>query len=321
MNNFYRVLPLKITDKAAFAEASADELRVLLALIERSGEVGSIEDLASASSVSLARCTSAISFWEVAGVISPECEPRIIDEFEERVVKGEIDEVASVKVAESIRDENLACMLDECAALIGTAALSNAEIKQLSALCTQYSLSPEYVVTLAAHLSSKKKLTVRILTDEAIRLEGRGVDKLETLEIYIKSCDETNSSEWEFRRVMGIYGKTSKSQREYFQRWSEEFGYTAPIVEEAYDVATMSSSGKNIFAYMDKVLARWHEAGCKTLSDCKAQREGQKATYNSAPTAQRMSKTRPETPRYGNFDIDDAFAKALERSYGEGKED
>ena len=185
-------------------------------------------------------------------------------------------------------------------------------------MCTQYSLSPEYVVTLAAHLSSKKKLTVRILTDEAIRLEGRGVDKLETLEIYIKSCDETNSSEWEFRRVMGIYGKTSKSQREYFQRWSEEFGYTAPIVEEAYDVATMSSSGKNIFAYMDKVLARWHEAGCKTVNDCRQRVEEEKAKKQAdtkAAVAKKRPKATAETPRYGNFDINEAFNNAVARSF------
>ena len=62
MNNFYRILPLKVIGTAAFSEASADELRVLLALIERKGEVGSDEALALASGVSRARCISAISF-------------------------------------------------------------------------------------------------------------------------------------------------------------------------------------------------------------------------------------------------------------------
>ena len=46
---YYKVLPLSLTDKSSFAEASAEELRVLLALIECEGTVESAEALAKLS--------------------------------------------------------------------------------------------------------------------------------------------------------------------------------------------------------------------------------------------------------------------------------
>ena len=91
------------------------------------------------------------------------------------------------------------------------------------------------------------------------------------------------------------------------------------IVEEAYDVATLSSSGRNLFAYMDKVLLGWHEAGCKTVSECQAKRAADRATFTESTSPKKKSKSKPEPPRYGDFDINDAFAKALERSYGDSE--
>lgn len=320
----YKVLPLRATSSPAFTEASVEELRVLIALVELGGAFESETALASVAAVSRPRCISAISFWEESGVIRrDDGAPTITDEFEERLVAGEIYEEESRVVADKIRDENLASMLDECASLAGLAALSNTEIKQVTGLCTQYALSPEYIVTLAAAIAEKGKLRIGRLVNDAIRLAERGIDRIETLETYLQSTEQTSSAEWEIRRVMGIYNRNlSKSERERFKKWSEEFGYSTAIISEAYDVAVTCSSGRGIVGYMDKVLTGWHEAGCKTVSECIAKLDADRtalAPKNSAP--KKHTKTTPETPRYGDFDINDAFKKALERSYGEGSEE
>ena len=325
MSDFtYKVLPLRATSSPAFTEASCEELRVLIALVELGGAFESEGELALAAGVSRPRCISAISFWEESGVIRrDDGTPTITDEFEERLVSGEIYEEESRVVADRIRDEGLASMLDECASLAGLAVLSNTEIKQVTGLCTQYALSPEYIVTLAAAIAEKGKLRVGRLVNEAIRLAERGIDSTETLEAYLLSAEQTSGAEWEIRRVMGIYNRNlSKSERERFKKWSEEFGYSASIISEAYDVAVTCSSGRGIVGYMDKVLTSWHEAGCKTVSECLAKLQSDRnalAAKSSSP--KKRAKTAPETPRYGDFDIGDAFKKALERSYGEGGEE
>ena len=320
----YRVLPLSVTSSPAFAEASADELRVLLALIEAQGDFGSESALAKKAGVSRARCMGALAFWEEAGVIKrDDGSPRVSEEFGERLKEGEIFEEESLVVAERIRDENLAEVLDECARLMGLAVLSNTEIKQITALNTQYSLSAEYIMTLAADMASRGRLRAARLTSEAIKLAGSGVDNVELLEIYIKNRQENSGAEWEIRRIMGIYNRTlTKSERERFARWSNEFGYSAEIITEAYDIAVDATGGKNVSAYMDKILTAWHEAGCKTVSECLAKREGDRATLSEAKSApKKKAKSSADTPRYGNYDINDAFNKALARSYGESGEE
>jgi DnaD/phage-associated family protein len=312
----YRINLLRITASPTFKEASKEELRTLVALIEFDGKTDDAQELSEAAGISLARCKSALAFWEESGVIrEDDGSPSITDEFEERLVRGEIEEVPAVEVAESIRNEDLASMIEECAIQLGQACLSNTEVKDLTALHTQYALSPEYVATLAAYKARKGKTTVKRICDEAIRLSGKGIDNLEALESYIKSVEESSGSEWEIRRVMGIYNRNlSPSERGYFKKWSEDFGYSTAIVTEAYDISVLNT-GSGKLSYMDKILTDWHDAGCRTVSECKARSEAEKAKLSNNNQSKKKSKTEAPTPRYGNFDVNEAFMNALERSF------
>ena len=313
----FRVDALSVIGNAAFSEASREELRCLIALVELGGMAEDESELAKAAEISVARCKAALTFWEEAGAITPGGEPVVKEEFADRLIRGEIDERPAVEVADSIRNESLASMIDECATLMGQACLSNAEVKNLTALYTQYSLSPEYIVTLAAYLASKGSLTARRLCDEAIRLSGKGCDKVEALDAYIKDMEESSGAEWEFRRVLGIYGRNlSVSEKRYFKKWAEELGYSVNIVSEAYDIAVLNTrSGRGDLRYMDSVLTAWHEAGCRTVSECRAKAEADKLTRESDKKEKKYTKTKAETPRYGNFDIEKAFNDAVSRSF------
>lgn len=316
MKNNYHVDIEKLPTDQAFTEASKEELRVLLTLISLGTRPADEADISRMAGVSAARCRAAIAFWEGAGFVSSSAHSGIVEEFEDRLTKGEIDEVPSVVVAENIRDENLSDMISEVATLMGQACLPNGDVKNLTALISQYRLTAEFVVVLAAHLASKDELTVRRLCNKAISLSERGCDDLDRLEKYISSLE--NGEEWEYRRVMGLYGGAlSKSQSEYIKRWSQDFGYSPAIVAEAYDIAVMNTKGaRGDMRYMDSVLTAWHEAGARTLNDCRAQREINKQKY-SEKTAKKNTKSQPETPRYGNFDVDEAFLSAIERSFGD----
>ena len=242
-----------------------------------------------------------------------------MEEFEERLVAGELDEEPAIKVAETIRDDSLAMMIEECQALMGTPCLSNQEVANLTNLHRQYQLSAEYIVVLAAFLQSKGEFTIRKLCNKAISLEKKGINTTDDLEKYIISLD--SNDEWEFRRLLGIYDRTlSQGERELFKKWSEEYGYGATIVSEAYDIAVMNTK-KGSLKYMDKVLTNWFDAGCKTVSECRAHSESERAKSKAQQGEKKYAKSRPETPRYGNFDVNEAFFNAVERSFGEKDED
>jgi DnaD/phage-associated family protein len=323
MSKEYKVNPLRVTGTDAFAEASAQELRVLLALVECGGKFESVEALAESAAVSKTRCSSALTLWEDGGVITERIDgaPIITEEFSERLTKDEIDERPSVEVADSIRDGNLKSAIDECATLMNLATMPTADVKNITALYTQYGLSPEYIVTLAAYLAEQGKLTARNLCNQAIRLDGTGCDTVEALESYIQNKATESDTDWEFRRIFGIYNRNlSQSERSYFKKWSEEYGFSTAIVSEAYDKAVMNTqNGRRYMQYMDTVLTAWHNAGCKTVAECLAQSEAEKPKQE-APE-KRQSRREAEKPRYGDFDVNEAFRVALERSYGKDIDD
>jgi DnaD/phage-associated family protein len=310
----YKLLPLSVSDKEAFIEASREELRVLLVLVELSGAVNSSDELARLAGISKTRASSALTFWKEAGVIKEnESAPTITEEFEEKIQKGEITEVPMTSVAKSIRDSKLSDMISECASFMGRSALNTQEIKQLTALHEQYALSPEYIVMLSAHMAEGGKLTPTRLVNQAVKLCEREIDDTAKLEEYIVERESTSEAEREFRKLFGVYNRAlSKSEKEAFRKWSSDYGYFTNIVGEAYDIA-VSKTDRGHLKYVDKLLTRWYETGCRTLGECRARYEAD-AEENKQQKTSKKKKT--ETEQYGNFDTDYAFMKAIERSYG-----
>lgn len=323
----YTVMPLSLTDKAAFTEASREELRVLLALIEANGSVESEAELSAISSTSLARTRSALVLWEEEGVIK-RCEaaatatatPTVSEEFESRIELGKITERSTADAAREIRDNNLADLLAEIAEMMEKPALSTEEAKVISALYTQLKLGEEYIVTLAACLAEKGKLSAQRLGAEAERLVKRGVDCVEELEKYLVTKENESGAEWEFKRLVGIYNRNlSKRERELINKWYYDFGFSDEIIGEAYDIMTMKDPSKISLPYMDKVLSHWSAEGCRTLDECKRLSEREKAAMEAEKAVAKPPSIPRKAPatRYGDFDINDAFEKALLRSYGE----
>ncbi len=315
----YKITPICVSNTEAFTEASKEELRVLLALIERNGAFDDNDALAAAAHTSRARAAAALVLWEEAGVISPlPSSPTITEEFEERLHRGEISEVSAEDTAKAIRQSSLADMISECSFLMKRSALSTAEIKNLTALHEQYALSSEFIVTLAAYLAEEGKLTVTRLINRAIQLTEREIDNVEALSEYISTSESESAAEREFRKIFGIYGRApSKSEKDYFIKWSRDFGYSSDIVGEAYDIA-VSAVTRGHAKYADKLLSRWHESGCKSLTECRERYEAdlaeKKAAAEAKPKASRQKEKKP-TERYGSFDVTEAFMAALERSY------
>ena len=313
----YIYTPLALTDKAAFSEASREELRVLLALIEADGLFENTDELARLSKTSKARTSSSLVYWEEAGVISEgNASPTITEEFEEKLSKGQISEYSAKETAKSIRDEKLGDMLNECAALMNRAALNSTEVKQITALHEQYGLSDEFIVTLAAHLAESSSLTVTKLVNKAINLSEREIDTMSALENYIADRENENQAEYEFRRIFGIYDRAlSKTEKECFRKWSKEYGYFTEIVGEAYDIAVNNVTRGHV-SYANKLLAHWYESGCRTLTECRQRYERDAEEKKTKKSETKKPAAKKEPKRYADFDADEVFLRALERSYG-----
>ena len=331
MNNVKLYKSLRAAESESFREATAEELRVLVVLMESEGEDLTYKEIASRASVSAARARSATELWRAEGVLSDA--PRggdadnannndgnVRDEFAERFSAG-IYEERSLQTAKAIRDGELAELLSECATLLDKPALSTEEVKKITSIYSQLSLSAEYIFTLAAHLAESGKFTATNLAKRAESLSEKGIDTLEALCVYIEEEGSENGTDKEFRRLFGIWNrKLSRAERDYFRKWSEDFGYSTEIVGEAYGIMTSKNAGGGVnLKYIDTILTSWHEAGCTTVAQCRAENEKQSATRaekaeSSGASTRRRSE--PKKPEFVNYDAEEAFRRALERSYG-----
>ena len=314
------------TECDSFEDASRDELRALIALMEAKRPL-TADEVADRAKISSPRAASALMLWAESGVIrESSVEPVITEEFDTPTRKGEISERAATTVAGTIRRESLAAMLSECAAVLGRAALNTEEIKEITALYDQYSLSEEYILTLATYLTrgGERRVAVRTLINAAIKYSTEmDITTAEELDEYIKKKESESAVSKEFRRIFGIYDRPlSKTEAECFDRWSREYGYFVDVVGEAYDIAVMGGY-KKLVAKANELLKRWHETGCKTVRECRERFEQDQAEAKSAREAERKDKRATAKPRdtYSDYDPDEALRLALQRSFGTEEDD
>ena len=308
-----------ITDLDCFKEASKDELKILIALKSTEGETVSLEPLAQKLGVSVARIKATIALFEESGVLTERANDFLAEvEYEFEVKKKTCD--TPLESAKSIRDNNLYELFNEIENIFGK-TLETREIERIESLYTKKGLSVEYILMLAAHQNDTRMTpTIESLVREATRLQANDIDNLESLEIYLKEKADEIAGEAEMRQILGIRGRAfSKSERAFFKKWMHEYCYGTPIIGEAYDI-TVGATGKLSLSYMDKILTEWFKSGCRTLDDCRARvniRKQERAD-KAKKSSQKSNKTaEAETPKYTDFNSEDALLKALERSYGE----
>ena len=310
---------LSVTESAVFEEASREELRVLLALIERGFDFADEDELAKVARVTRARASSTLTLLLGEGIIEEydSNEPKITYEFDPEASHER--EEQSKKVAASIRDNSLSSMIDACTKLLGKTTLPTTEIKKLASLNTSLELSEEYVVALASYLLERDALSVTRLVSTASRLVDDGITTATTLTAYLEGKRREDSYTASMRSIFGIWGRNlSPTELKYFKKWQSEFSFTSDIVEYAYGIAT-ESIAKLDYKYINAILTRWHEAGCKTIDEILEYEKHSKAEKENKKSAghRPRPKAEAEAPKYGNFDPREALAAALSRSYGD----
>lgn len=88
------------------------------------------------------------------------------------------------------------------------------------------------------------------------------------------------------------------SELAYIRKWTEQFGFSADIIEEACR-RTISATHQPSFEYTDKILTKWHESNIRHLKDVFSLDEAyqkEKASYRTS------GKPRSLTKNLNNFE-------------------
>ena len=296
--------------KNLLREASGDDLRVLLVLLERGGRVSDSE-LSDLVGCSVGRVRSSIDYWMEGGVLAS------VEESAPRVAPlrsaSELSDASGEEVAEIISRRDLSALIDEAQAIYGK-VFKTSEIAVIAGLSEQLELEDGYILLLLSYCIRRGKRSLRYAEKTAFGLYEEGIDSLPLLEEHIRRRELATSGIGALRRMFGLGERAlTKREEDFFTRWLAEYGYSTDVIGIAYDI-TVNTSGKASLAYADKILGKWYAAGCRTEQEVDAFITREKQGFATKTPTKKTEKPKPDA--IGSFDTDEFFQRALERSYG-----
>ena len=128
----------------------------------------------------------------------------------------------------------------------------------------------------ARRRGSNRNPSLRTIEKEAYAWAERGIDSIEEASAFIQAQNVHSSRLAQLMNVLQIHGRNlTAAEERYAQSWLE-MGFENEAISIAYERTCLNTGGLN-WAYMNKILQRWHEAGLHTAQ---AVRAGDKKPVN-----------------------------------------
>ena len=108
--------------------------------------------------------------------------------------------------------------------------------------------------------------SLRTIEKEAYAWAERGIDTLEEAAAYIQSQNMRNTRLARLMNILQIRGRNlTAAEERYAQNWLE-LSFDEEMIAMAYERTCLNTGGLN-WAYMNKILQRWHEQGFHTAQE------------------------------------------------------
>ena len=126
--------------------------------------------------------------------------------------------------------------------------------------------------------------SLRTIEKEAYAWAERGIDTMEEAAAYIQSRNLRNSRIARVMNILQIRGRNlTPGEEKYAQNWLD-MGFDEESISMAYERTCINTGGLN-WAYMNKILTRWHQAGLHTAD---AIRQGDRKPGTAQKSGQRQ---------------------------------
>ncbi len=282
------------------SEASADALRVLLALGAENG--ADDEALSRMTGLSAERIGEALSFWQKAGVLEVIGERALPLPAEKDFSRPSYTGEDMARIAE---DGDIRELIDVCSAILGK-TFTPTETESLFYLRDGLRLDFEYVVRLCKYCYDIGKPSLRYIEKVGIDLYDRGIIGVPALVAYIENEEKKQDMEYRIRGLFGIGERAlTPKEKEYLAAWTVDWNLPYDMIELAYQ-QMITAIGQPKFSYENGILKKWVEAGCRTKADAEALAQTQKPAKPKPKTEQKEI----------GFDLDEFFKAATMRGDG-----
>lgn len=150
----------------------------------------------------------------------------------------------------------------------------------------------------ARQRGSLRNPSLRAIEKEAYAWAERGIDTMEEAAAYIQAQNVHASRLNRLLGILQIRGRSlTAAEERYAKNWLDA-GFDDELITMAYERTCLNTGGLN-WAYMNKILQRWHEAGLKTAD------------------AVRSGDRRP-VPKGASGELGQAELEAIQRTLQEG---
>lgn len=149
--------------------------------------------------------------------------------------------------------------------------LNTEELKILLGFVRYLGLPEDVISMLVSHCrerarrkGSSRNPSLRTIEKEAYHWAEQGIDTLEEAAAYIQYQNVRHSRMSQLMNLLQIRGRAlTAAEEKYAQSWLD-LGFEDGAIASAYEKTCLNTGGLN-WAYMNKILQRWHGQGLHTL--------------------------------------------------------
>lgn len=148
--------------------------------------------------------------------------------------------------------------------------LNTEELKILLSFVRYLGLPEEVISVLVCYCKDRARQrgslrnpSLRTIEKEAYAWAEQGIDTLEEAAAYIQRQNVRSSRLGEMMGILQIRGRNLTAAEEKYARSWLDMGFDMEAVSMAYERTCLNTGALN-WAYMNKILTRWHEAGLHT---------------------------------------------------------
>jgi DnaD/phage-associated family protein len=153
---------------------------------------------------------------------------------------------------------------------------------------------------LLAYCADHDHRDLRYIEKCAMDWADKGISDVNQAQEYLQTFD------MDYRTILQTFGQNTgyptPTQKKYIEKWRKEWKVSTTLIMEACDRSGVYS-GKPKFAYVDKILTTWHNAGVTTMEGVLAMDEifekAKEAAKETAKTPIRPMKAK--STRFANF--------------------
>ncbi len=308
-------IPASVADQV-LADASGDDLKILLCIFRNPGSPISVDSLSAALGLSADKTLASLDFWVSRGVLlftdeqgntkfvpraqrtvrspapTPAAKPAVQSLPTPEIPKPTMEQIA----ARLSEDETVKSLFNEAQRILGRTFGLDVQSTLLT-LYDTYGLQKEVILTLLQHLTEKGRSSTANILKVGKSWAQHEIETLDDANEYIKNDAAATQLFHSLAAAVGIANpRPTPKQTDYLMSWMG-MGFSADMVIKAYEEMA-DRTGKVSFSYMDKILKNWYANGLKTS-------EAVDESYKAAAAARRNAGDRGTS-----YDLEEALQKA-----------